>query len=223
MEILEGNAQNAVNRINESRKELRDSGKISKDAEISDEDITLLQKLVDQLHNSPRDPHPLQEQITALMKVCTAWPTLSRVPGVALLARLAVAPSFVQATSAGEQDIIRTCTGAGLFLPKQTTANNAVHAIRLLVNLFASDPGLLMLDGSVDAALNVVRPFAEEPESPAQFKAIATLYLNFSVLLTSGAPSTESAWRESRADVLLRDIGTLLECEGPYGGDGEAL
>lgn len=223
IEILEGNAQNAVNRITESRKELRESGKVGKDGNLTDNDIASLQKLVDQIHNSPRDPHPQTDQISALRKVCTAWPTLSRVPGVALLARLAVSPHFIQSTSSGREDIVQICMGAGLFLPLQTTANNAVHAIRLLVNLFASDPGLLILDGSIDTVLNVVRPFAEHPESPAQFKALATLYLNFSVLLTSGAPSNESINREARADVLLRDIGVLLECDGPYGGDGDAL
>ena len=223
LDIVEGNAQNAVSRIGDTRKELWDAGKIGKEADLSKQDLDVLQKLVDQLHNSPRDPHPTTDQLEALLKVCTGWPTLSRVPGVALLARLAVSPSFVSSTSSGDRTIISTCAAAGLLLPMQATANNAVHTIRLLVNLFASDSGLLIVDGSFDTILNVVRPFAEQPESPAQFKALATLYLNFSVLLTSGAPSSESKSREARADVLLRDIGGLLESESPYSGDGESL
>ncbi|KAF2485090.1 WD40-repeat-containing domain protein [Neohortaea acidophila] len=223
LEILEGNAQNAITRIKDASKELRDSGKISKESEPTTEELELLQKLVDQMHNSPRDPHPVKEQITALLKVCSGWPTLSRVPGVAVLARLAVSPSFIQETSGGTDNIVNTCAGIGLFLPQQPTANNAVHAIRLLVNLFASDAGLLIVDGSFDTILNVVRPFGENPESPAQFKALATLYLNFAVLLTSGAPPTEPAGRVFRADVLLTDIALLLESESASSGDSDAL
>lgn len=223
VEIVEGNAQNAVNRILDSCKELRSSGKISKESDLQPEQMEVLQKLVEQMHNSPRDPHPTEEQIAALLTVSTGWPTASRVPGIALLARLAVSPSFVSATCNGNGTIVSTCAAAGLLLPKQPTANNAVHAIRLFVNLFASDAGLLIADGSFDTILNVVRPFATDPESSAQYKALAALYLNFAVLITSNAPASESASREARADVLLRDIGTLVECENASSGDGDAL
>ena len=223
VDILEGNAQNAVTRIVDTHNQLRKDGKIDKGSELKTQDQDVLQKLVAQLHNSPRDPHPTREQLDALIKVCTGWPTLSRVPGIALLARLAVSPDFVMATSNGDKTIVSTLAAAGLFLPTQPTANNAVHAIRLLVNLFASDAGLLILDGSFDTSLNLIRPFADKPESPAQYKALATFYLNLAVLVTSGASSSGSAYREARADVLLRDIGVLLESESPFSDDAESL
>ena len=223
VDILEGNAQNAINKIVESSKQLRDAGKIGKDSDLSEDEANMLQRLVGQMNGSPRDPHPTKEQITALNKVGAGWPTASRVPGVAILARLAVSPAFVSTSSAGEQTVIDTLSSAGLFEPGQTTANNAVHAIRLLVNLFASDSGRLIIDGNFDTALNLVRPFASQPESPAQYKALSSLYLNFSVLLASSAPSTESRSREARAEVLLTGIGLLLECESPHAGDGDAL
>jgi phospholipase A-2-activating protein len=221
--ILEGNAQNAINKIAETSKQLRHAGKIGKDADLSLDDTNALQQLVQQLTNSPQNPHPTKDQIGALQKVGAGWPTASRVPGVAILARLAVSPEFVSHTSAGKQTTIDLMVNAGLLEPKQVTANNAVHALRLLVNLFATDSGRLIVDGSFDRALNLVRPFASEPESLAQFRALASLYLNFSVLLTSSAPSTGSHSREARAEVLVTDIAVLLESESPHAGDGDAL
>ncbi|KAK3719923.1 WD repeat protein Lub1 [Vermiconidia calcicola] len=223
VEIVEGNVQNAVNKINETSKQLLDAGKIGKDSVISDEDTALLKRLGEQMTSSPKDPHPTNEQIAALDKVSTGWPTASRVPGVALLARLAVSPEFVQHTSSGEQTAIDAYAAAGLFEPRQVTANNAVHAIRLLVNLFSSDNGRLIVDGDFQKALDLVRLFASEPESPAQFKALASLYLNFAVLLVSSAPSNESKSREARAEALLTDIGLLLESESQHATDGDAL
>lgn len=222
-DIVEGNAQNAITRIAESSKQLGESGTIGKDGTLTAEEINILQTLVEQINTSPKDPHATSGQINALLKVCTAWPTSSRVPGIAILARLAISPSFVVATSTGEKTIIKTCAAAGLFLQQQITANNAVHGIRLLANLFASESGRFIIDGNFDLSLNLVRPFASEPESLAQYKALATLYLNFSILITANAPATESRSREARAEVLLTDVGMLLECESPHSGDGEAL
>lgn len=221
--ILEGNAQNAINKIAESSKQLRDAGKIGKNADLSMDEVNMLQRLVEQMSTSPQDPHPTKEQILALQKVSSGWPTASRVPGVAILARLAVSPAFISHTSAGNQTTLDVMANAGLLEARQVTANNAVHAMRLIVNLFSSDSGRLIIDGDFDKALNLVRPFASEPESPAQFKALASLYLNFSVLLTSNAPSKGSHSREARAEVLVTDIAVLLECESPHAADSDAL
>ncbi|KAK4561421.1 WD repeat protein Lub1 [Recurvomyces mirabilis] len=216
--ILEGNAQNAISKITELAKSQQDSA-----SSISEQDLSELQKLADQLSKSPSDPHPTQAQINTLFVPVARWPVKDRVTAIALLARLAVSPSFVTATCSGENSIVQNLASAGMLQPNQPTANNAVHAIRLLVNLFASDNGRLIVDSEFDSIFKLVKPFAENPESPAQYKALASLYLNFSVLLTSGAPSTEAARREARAKVLLIDIATLLESESPHATDGDAL
>lgn len=224
LDIVEGNAQNAITKISESSQQLLNSGKIAKDGALTPEDTQALSSLVEQINKSPKDSHPTTEQIAALMKVASDWPTATRVPGVAILARLAVSPAFVSSTSAGERTIIDKVASTGLLEPKQVTANNAVHAIRLLVNLFASDGGRMIIDGSFDTTLNLVRPFASEPESPAQFKALSTLYLNFAVLLASNAPAaTNTRTKEARAKTLLTDIAVLLECESSHAGESEGL
>ena len=216
--ILEGNALNAVKRISETQKEVESS------KHLTEQEAQSLNDLAAQLDQSPKDPHPTDKQTNALLKVATTWPSKARVPAVALLARLAVSPSFVNTTSAGNDELITTTlASAGLLSAKQPTANNAVHAIRLIANLFASDTGRLITDGTFEQTLQSVRQFASEPESSAQSRALATLYLNYAVQLTSQAPSEESRTREQRAQVLIRDIAFMLECESPHASDGDAL
>lgn len=169
-----------------------------------------MKKLGEQLQNNPTDPQPQQDQVHVLLKAI-GGNNKSRVPAVALLALCAVSPAFIQITSSGNNTIIEQLAAAGVFELRQESPNNAVQAIRVLANLLVSDPGRLIADGSFDKSLQLARNFAAAPESAGQAKALAALYLNYAVLLTSGAPSQESASRESRAEILIVDIATLLE------------
>lgn len=220
--IIEGNPANAINIISQKTEDLTRAGEIKADQGLRPEEVEALKALPTQLQNK-QDPRPTAVQVNALLKAASQWPQKSRVPAVGVLAVCAVSPSFVSATSAGDQTIIDILSTAGLLQPRQETANNVVHTIRLLANLFKSEAGLLIMDGSFDSVLQLVRPFASEPESPAQVKALATLYLNFAVLLISGAPASESKTREARARTLLTDIAVQLECESPHAADADAL
>lgn len=219
VEIIEGNPSNAINIILQKSEELRTSGTISADQALQPEEIEALKALSSQLQNK-QDPRPTDVQTNALLKIASSWPTKSKVPAVGVLALLAVSPSFVSTTSSGSGTVVNILNQAGVLQPRQESANNVVHALRLLVNLFKTDAGRLIADGTYDAVLELVRPFVGEPESPAQLKALATLYLNYAVLLTSQAPANEASRREARAGVLLLDVLRLGEYEGPYASDG---
>lgn len=211
--IIEGNPANAI-------KLIVDRAKSSND--LSADDCSALEKLPNQLQNKD-DPHPSSEQTAALLKVATNGPLKGRVPAVGVLALLAVSQAFVQATSSGDKTIVDTLSSAGVIATKQETANNVVHGVRLLANLFKTDAGRLIVDGQYDTVLQLVRPFGSEPESPAQAKALATLYLNYAVLLVASAPAAESQTREARAEVLMRDIAFMLESDSPNAADPDAL
>lgn len=211
--IVEGNPANAIKIIVE---------KAQSSGDLTSDEITALQKLPDQLQNK-NDPHPTTEQTEALLKVATTWPQKARVPAVGVLAVLAVSPAFISTTSSGNGDIITTLSQAGIVSPKQESANNVVHGIRLLANLFKTESGRLIADGTFDQTLQLVRPFASDPESAAQAKALATLYLNCAVQLVALAPSGESQTREARAEVLMRDIAFMLESDSPHAADADAL
>jgi phospholipase A-2-activating protein len=211
--IVEGNPANAIKIIVE---------KAQSSGDLTPDEIAALQKLPDQLQNK-NDPHPTTQQTEALLKVATTWQQKARVPAVGVLAVLAVSPAFIVTTCSGDKDITNTLFETGIVAPKQESANNVVHGIRLLVNLFKTESGRLIVDGTFDQTLQFVRPFASEPESLAQAKALATLYLNYAVQLVSQAPSEESKTREARAEVLMRDIAFMLESDSPHAGDGDAL
>lgn len=222
VDIVEGNPANAINIILQKSEELGKSATLSPEQMLDSKELEALKALSTQLQNK-QDPRPTQTQTDALLKIVSSWPTKSKVPAVGILALLAVSPSFVNATSRGKGTIIETINAAGLLKPHQETANNVVHAIRLLANLFKTDAGLSLVDGLFDSTLQLVRPFSQQPESPAQLRALATLYLNYAVLLTSQAPSNEAAQREARAKTLLIDTASLLEVEGPHLPDNDAV
>jgi len=211
--IIEGNPANAIKIIVE---------KAQSSNELTPDEITAVQKLPDQLQNK-NDPHPTSEQTSALLKVATTSQQKARVPAVGVLAVLAVAPSFVSATSSNDRDITKLLSESGILAPKQETANNVVHGIRLLVNLFKTESGRLIVDGTFDQTLQLVRPLASEPESAPQAKALATLYLNYAIQLITQAPSGGSKTREARAEVLMRDIAFMLESDSPHAADGDVL
>lgn len=220
--IIEGNPANAINIITQKTEDLTKSGEIAAEQCLQQEEVAALKALPTQLQNK-QDPRPTAIQVNALLKAASQWPQKARVPAVGVLAVCAVSPAFVTATSSGQHTVVDVLASAGLLQPRQETANNVVHTIRLLANLFKSEAGLLIVDGSFDTVLQLVRPFASEPESPAQVKALATLYLNFAVLLISGAASKESKTREARAKTLLTDIAVQLECESPHAADADGL
>jgi phospholipase A-2-activating protein len=213
--IVEGNPTNAINIISQKN----ESGDLPTEQRLSPEETAALSALPAQLQNK-QDPKPTPEQVNALIKVASRWPTKSRVPAVGVLAVLAVSPESVSATSASGQTVVDIITAAGLLQPSQETPNNVVHAIRLLVNLFKSAPGTKTVHENFEQVLRLVRPFASEPESPAQVKALATLYLNYAVLLSSTKLATD---REARAKVLDTDIAVLLESDSPHATDADAL
>ncbi|KAK4624836.1 Phospholipase A-2-activating protein [Fulvia fulva] len=220
--IIEGNPTNAINIIVQKSEELSSSGQISSEQALQPDELEDIKKLPTQLQNK-QDPRPTAAQISSLLKVASQWPVKSRVPAVGVLALLSVASSFVTATSSGDDTIVETVSRAGLLQAQQETTNNVVHAIRLLVNLFQTESGRLIVDGTLDAVLKLVRPFAAQPESVAQAKALSTLYLNFAVLLTEGASPSEAQMREARATLLLTDIAMLLESDSPHAGDGDVV
>ncbi|GIZ45716.1 hypothetical protein CKM354_000887100 [Cercospora kikuchii] len=213
VEIIEGNPTNAINII------VQKSGELGG---VQSDELDALKKLSTQLQNK-QDPRPTDTQTSALLKIASSWPTKSKVPAVGVLALLAVSPSFVSSTSRGDKTIVDILSSAGVLQPHQETANNAVHSIRLLANLFKTDAGRLIVDGTFDAVLKLVRPYASEPESPAQVRALATLYLNYAVLMTSQAPANEASRREARAKALLLDIAGILESDSPHVSDADSF
>ncbi|KAF2858023.1 PFU-domain-containing protein [Piedraia hortae CBS 480.64] len=198
--ISEGNPQAAIDKLASSAKMQHG---------VSETDVEALQPLAKNIS----DPSPTKEQLAALLKAATEWPSKERVPAIALFARLAVAENFV--FDAGE-GVIRKMISSGLLSPGQETANNVVHSLRLLVNLFFTTSGRSKITEEYISILEAIRPFASKPESVPQYKALAALYLNLSILISADRIHIDPK-------DLVVDIATQLECESPNSRNAQAL
>lgn len=189
--------------------ELNDSA--SPDVALSAEELKKVEDLIKQLQSSPTAPKPQPDQLTTILKIATQWPPANRVPGLDLLRLSAVSPAFITHTSGGEGTIVDTLAAAGVFAPDTDKPNNTMLATRAFANMFTTDEGRLVADGCFEQILDLVRPFATSGNKNLT-AAIATLYINFAVLLTAGAPADESDSRERRAEALFeRALGLVRE------------
>ena len=189
-----------INELNESA---------SSESRLSNDETTAIDNLVKQLQSSPRDPKPQSDQMSAVVKVATQWPPANRLPGLDLLRLAAIAPSFAQSTSSGEGTIVDLLSRAGIFAADTDKPNNTMLATRALANIFTTEGGRLIADGCFEQILQSVEPFISSGNKNLS-AAIATLHINFSVLLTSSAPSGESKTREQRAASIANQIIPVL-------------
>ncbi|KAI5258795.1 PFU-domain-containing protein [Aureobasidium subglaciale] len=196
--------------------ELNDT--MSSDLALSSDELKALDNLVKQLQTRPKDPKPQADQLSAVLKVATTWPSANRLPGIDLLRLSAVAPSFAMHTSGEDGTIVDTLCKSGVFAVDTDKPNNAMLAIRVLANLFMTEEGRLVADGCFEEIVSSTQPFASTSNKNLA-TAIATLYINYAVLLTSGAPATESKSREQRAAAIINASLNIIKPDG----DSEAV
>lgn len=182
----------------------------STQSQLSSEEFKSIDNLVKQLQSSPRDPKPQDDQLSAVLKVATNWPPGNRLPGLDLLRLAAVAPSFIQSTSAGSETIVDVLSRAEIFAADTDKPNNTMLATRAFANMFASEQGRLVVDGCFEQILGLIEPFVASTNKNLS-AAIATLHINFAVMLTSQAPSAESKAREQRAAAVTNQVISLLQ------------
>lgn len=145
-----------------------------------------------------------------MIKTATQWPAQNRLPGLDILRLCAVAPSFAQHTSGGNGTIVDTLAKADVFAANTDKPNNTMLAVRVLGNMFVSEEGRFIADGCFEDIISSVNQFTDNTSSKGLATAIATLYVNYSVLLTSKAPASESRTREQRAAAVVNGAVQLL-------------
>ncbi|KAG8623992.1 hypothetical protein KVT40_008968 [Elsinoe batatas] len=179
-------------------------------AKLSAEGISSLESLIKQLASSPRDPKPQSTQIDVLIKIISSWGPASKLPGLDLLRLTAVAPSFAATTSVSQGTIVDTLVSANCYSVSEDRPNNTMMATRILVNLFNTKEGRLIADGEGDRVLDLVKDFAGTSNKNLS-AAIATLLINYAVLLTGAAPADESRTREQRGAKVASIAAILLQ------------
>ncbi|KAK8230891.1 polyubiquitin binding protein-like protein [Phyllosticta capitalensis] len=145
------------------------------------------------------------------LKIATTWPVDKRLPGLDLL-RLLAAKSPILATHASTS-LVEILRDAGIFSP-ESPPNNVMLGVRIFANLFSTEEGRAVVDGTFDTLHPLIRPFIKTHSSNRNLiTAITTLYINFAVLLTN--PNHDV----NRAMTLLYDLIEIIN----QLDEGEAL
>ncbi|TKX24956.1 ubiquitin homeostasis protein lub1 [Elsinoe australis] len=179
-------------------------------AKLSSEEVNLLESLIKQLTTTPQDPKPQPAQLQLVLKMVSSWGSASKLPGLDLLRLCAVSPAFASGTSAGDGTIVDILKSANCFSPSEDRPNNTMMAFRILVNMFNTNEGRLIVDGAGDQIMTLPKSF-ELTSNKNLSAAIATLLINYSVLLTSNAPSAESRSRQERGSKVAPLAAGLLQ------------
>lgn len=182
---------------------------VGSNLQLSQNHLQALDALVKQLQSSPKDPKPQEEQLAAVVNIATQWPAASRLPGLDILRLCAVAPTFAMHTSGGSGTIVDTLAKTEVFSAGTDKPNNTMLAVRILANMFMSEEGRFVADGCFEDILSSTQPFVDSANKGLT-TAIATLYINYAVLLTSGAPASESRTREQRAQGVMNGAVHLI-------------
>lgn len=136
-----------------------------------------------------------------LLKAATQWPADKRLPALDLL-RLSLTleePSAYLVSP--EQNLVGGLVDSGVF-SADSSPNNTMMAVRCISNLLQTEKGRLLASTEFDSIHPLVSPFVTTSNRNLII-ALTTLYINYSVLLTSENNA-------DRALSLLDDLAKIL-------------
>ncbi|KAF2703827.1 phospholipase A-2-activating protein [Pleomassaria siparia CBS 279.74] len=137
--------------------------------------------------------------IDLIVKTATAWPQEKRLPGLDLLRLLFASSESIVYLS--QNSILDVMADSGVFENTAPT-NNTMMAVRALSNLFKTPAGQALAKDNFDVVHKFASPFITSTNRNLII-AITTLYINYSVLLSSDTNA-------DRALTLLDDLAKIL-------------
>ncbi|MBE7180042.1 MAG: hypothetical protein INR71_02345 [Terriglobus roseus] len=225
--IASANLATIEKKVKELNKQLGDTGESA--LTLSSPELAVLSAITKQLQpvasgsqSSLGNAAGLNEGVDLAVKLATQWPADKRLPGLDLLRLLAAAsPVIAMRTSAGERTLIDIMADSGVFAA-DTPVNNIMLAVRTLANLFSTEEGALLADGEFDKVHGLISPSVEACISAGasanrnMVVAVATLYINYAVLLMRSAPNHDADRALTLIDELIRMASSVTDAEGLY-------
>ncbi|KAJ4984226.1 polyubiquitin binding protein (doa1 ufd3) [Stagonosporopsis vannaccii] len=139
--------------------------------------------------------------VDLLLKAATQWPAEKRLPALDLL-RLALTLEEPAAYLVSpEQNLVGGLVESGAF-SQDSPPNNTMMAVRCVSNLLQTEKGRLLASTEFDSIHPLISPFVTSSNRNLII-ALTTLYINYSVLLTSENNA-------DRALSLLDDLAKIL-------------
>ncbi|PYH41688.1 WD repeat PLAP family protein [Aspergillus saccharolyticus JOP 1030-1] len=213
LSIKSANLKVIAKKLQELNEQLVTSG--SKELSLSPSELETVVSLCTQLESSSLNDSPIAGTgVVLLYKVATLWPASSRLPGLDLLRLLAAATPVVATADYDGKDLISGLLSSGVF-NSPLNVNNAMLSVRMLANLFETEAGRNLAMSRFDETLPAIKSALSNSGTTPNRNltiAVATLYINVAVYLTSGG--NESAPESSeRGLVLLAELTQMLQGE----------
>ena len=222
LSIKTANLRTVRKKIKELNEQLIQEG--SKSISLNNEllaDLEAMVKALEQaLSSVPSSDPTLTAGLPLVFEILTNWPPSHRLPALDLLRLLAAAtPALAEYRTSSSSNVIDILATSGF--DDRDRENNIMLSVRAFGNLFDTESGRNLADSDYDKIHELVRDYSLGTTNRNLTIAVATLYLNYTVLFTS---SSHSALPSSidRGLMLLDDlitlVGTVRDSEAAYRG-----
>ena len=206
------NLKQVISKINDLNKQLIDEG--SKSIALDSKQISTLessaQPLGDALTKDTEIVNIPSNVTETLLTMLTTWPPSHILPALDLLRLLAsVSPALAEFKGPNSEDVVAVLESSGA-LADADRPNNIMLGVRAFANLFVSDKGHDLADNEysrIHALVKSIPPTALSNRNLAI--AVATLWLNYCVLVTS-ASHRQLPSSSDRALELLDSLTSIL-------------
>ncbi|KAF6239569.1 hypothetical protein HO173_002113 [Letharia columbiana] len=222
LSIKTANLRTVRKKIEELNQQLIQEG--SKDMSLDKEllaDLEAMIKLLEQsLSSTPSSKSALTAGIPLVFYILTSWPPSYRLPALDLLRLLAAAtPALAEYRTSSSTNVIDILATNGF--DDKDRENNIMLSVRACGNLFDTASGRNLVDSNYDKIHELVKVSSAGTTNRNITIAVATLYLNYAVLLTSSSHSSLPSSID-RGLMLLDDlvslVSTLRDSEAAYRG-----
>ncbi|KAL8688467.1 MAG: hypothetical protein Q9218_005629 [Villophora microphyllina] len=180
----------------------------------------MMKPLEQRLAGTPTSDDALRQGMNLVVRMITTWPVSPQLPALDLVRLLAAAtPDAASYRSAERKTIVNVLETCKVF-EDPDRPNHIMLAARAFSNLFETTQGRSLADESFDQIHTLVTT-SKNSSNRNLIIAVATLYLNYSVLLTSSSHSSQpqSADRGlSLMDDLTGIIRSTVDSEAVYRG-----
>ncbi|KAL5114353.1 WD repeat protein Lub1 [Pleosporales sp. CAS-2024a] len=149
--------------------------------------------------------------IDLLLKAATQWPADKRLPALDMLRLVLIFEEPTAHIVAPEQNFVSSLTKSGVFT-ESSPPNNTMMAIRCVSNLLQTEKGRSLASTEFDQIHPLLSPFLASSNRNLII-ALTTLYINYSVLLTSENNADRAL---SLLDDLSKILTTATDSEAVY-------
>ncbi|CAF9914927.1 MAG: hypothetical protein ALECFALPRED_009854 [Alectoria fallacina] len=222
LSIKTANLRTVRKKIEELNEHLIQEGSkgFSLDKELLADLEAMIQPLEESLSSTPSSNSALTTGIPLVFHILTSWPPSHRLPALDLLRLLATAtPALAEYRTSSSTNVIDILASSGF--DDKDRENNVLLSVRACGNLFNTTPGRTLADNDYDKIHQLVKGSSAGTTNRNLSIAVATLYLNYAVLLNSSSHSSLPSSIDrglTLLDDLISLVSTAKDSEAAYRG-----